>query len=245
MTIWRQARWAAFDVESTGVDTKNCRIVSAAVVHVGADQPTDPWLRLVNPGVPIPAAATEVHRITDAMVQADGIPAADAIDQIAEEVAASSIRGEVLVAFNVAFDFTMLHYECLRYGVPTVEQRIGGGLRNLLDPHVIDKAMDKYRKGKRTLTATCERYGVVLGKDAHSCDADALASARLMYKLFGAYPELEEMSLLKLYTAQRAWRAEQNAGLQGHFDRLRKDGADREVVQTGWPMYDMATEASP
>ena len=238
MKGWMDARWASFDVESTGVDVTTCRFVSAAVTHVGGGQPTDPRTWLVNPGVPIPAGASKVHKITDEMVQKSGTDAVTAVDQIAEALADALNRGEVLVAFNAAFDISMLHCECKRYGVPTVEDRIGRPLVPILDPHVIDKAVDKYRKGKRTLTAACEHYGVPLGADAHSSDADALATARLMYKLGARYPQLTQMDADALHAVQVEWRSEQVAGLQGVFDRKRREGEPREVVETGWPLYD-------
>jgi DNA polymerase-3 subunit epsilon len=237
---WMDARWCAFDVESTGVDVTTCRFVSAAVIHVGAVEPKDPKTWIVNPGVPIPAGATEVHKITDEMVTKSGTPASTAIDEIAGSLAAALDRAEVLVAFNGAFDLSMLHCECRRYGLPTVAERLGRPIAPVLDPHVIDKAVDKYRKGKRTLTAVCEHYEVPLGADAHASDADALATARLMYKLGARYPQLTRMGVDELHAAQVGWRSEQNASLQGHFDRKRQDGEPREVVETGWPLLDKA-----
>ena len=111
------------------MDVTTCRFVSAGVTHVGGGQATDPRAWLVNPGVPIPAGASKVHKITDEMVQKSGTDAATAVDQIAEALADED-RGEVLVAFNAAFDISMLHCECKRYGVPTVEDRIGRAARS-------------------------------------------------------------------------------------------------------------------
>ncbi len=65
-----RGRWAAFDTETTGVDVEIDRIVSAALVVQDA-----PGLRprvtrwLVNPGVPVPEAATAVHGLTQEHVQ--------------------------------------------------------------------------------------------------------------------------------------------------------------------------------
>jgi DNA polymerase-3 subunit epsilon len=59
-----------FDCETTGVDTNTDRIVELGFQLWTADGLQKEWRSLVNPCVPIPAGATAVHHITDAMVNA-------------------------------------------------------------------------------------------------------------------------------------------------------------------------------
>lgn len=73
MTCWYEGPLAAFDTETTGVDVENDRIVSAAIVvqdAAGTRPRVSRWL--VNPGVPVPPGATEVHGLTDEHLQLNG-----------------------------------------------------------------------------------------------------------------------------------------------------------------------------
>lgn len=73
MTRWYEGPLAAFDTETTGVDVEQDRIVSAALIVqecAGGRVRTTRWL--VNPGIPVPAGATEVHGLTDEHLQRHG-----------------------------------------------------------------------------------------------------------------------------------------------------------------------------
>ncbi|MCZ9336229.1 exonuclease domain-containing protein, partial [Streptomyces sp. TRM76130] len=88
MACWYEGPLAAFDTETTGVDVENDRIVSAAVVVQDA-----PGLRprvsrwLVNPGVPVPEAATAVHGLTDERLRREGRWPAPVMYEMAEALA--------------------------------------------------------------------------------------------------------------------------------------------------------------
>jgi DNA polymerase-3 subunit epsilon len=225
---------ASFDLETTGVSAQRDRIVSAALHQLGggADPIKTGWL--VNPGVPIPAGATAIHKITDAMVALEGTPAQVAVESIAAAVAEVANRMP-LVVFQAPYDLTMLHAECVRHGIPTVADRIGGPIRWVVDPLVIDKHLS-WRKGKRTLVAAAEHYGVQLGADAHGAAADALAAARVAWKIANQYPKIAAMSLDELHDAQVAWKTEQNDSYEAY--RRRQPGEEHFVAERGWPMYE-------
>lgn len=73
MPCWFEGPLAAFDTETTGVDVEDDRIVSAALVvqdAAGGRPRTTRWL--VNPGIPVPAGATEIHGLTDLYLQRNG-----------------------------------------------------------------------------------------------------------------------------------------------------------------------------
>ena len=100
------------DCETTGLDTENDRIVQIAVSivkpHGGAH--VDESKRLLNPGFPIPAAATEVHGITDEMVKDE--PAFSAIAQSLAQL----LTDVDYAGYNVTFDLQMLMAEFERVG---------------------------------------------------------------------------------------------------------------------------------
>lgn len=208
-------RRLGWDTETTGPNPVEDRIVTAAIVVRGGSREDRDFSFLINPGVPIPPEATAVHGITDAMVQADGRNPKEALDEIAGQLAAAITWGMPVVAFNQSFDWTILHYDLRRNGLPTVEERLNSEPYELIDPHVLDKQITPRVRGKgaRKLKPTCERYGIAL-EDWHTAEADALAALLLADAMFGYHPKLAEMGPELLYKAQRAWRAEQQTSLQ-------------------------------
>jgi len=105
---WHAGRLAAFDIETTGTDTENDRIVTASVSLVGGgiDIVSRNWL--VDPGVPIPAEATAVHHITTERARSEGRPAAEAVQEITLVLAEQLAQEIPIIAFNARFDLTIL-----------------------------------------------------------------------------------------------------------------------------------------
>ncbi|GGR70810.1 MULTISPECIES: exonuclease domain-containing protein [Streptomyces] len=240
MTSFATVRRAAWDTETTGPDPLTDRIVTAAFIVRGGGREDRIFSWLINPGVPIPPEASEVHGITDAMVQAAGQDPKTALDEIATNLVRAIEWGMPVVAFNHSFDWSILHHDLVRHGLPTVEERVGLHPLPLLDPHVIDKQVDKYVKGsgQRKLKPTAERYGVQL-ENWHTAEADALAALLIAEAQFERYPHLSTMSPAQLFTAQQAWRAAQQASLQQWF-RTRatpeQGGDPNKVIDGSWPL---------
>ncbi|UTI63554.1 exonuclease domain-containing protein [Paraconexibacter antarcticus] len=229
---WHSRRLAAFDIETTGVDPESDRIVTAAVALVGDGRPTESFAWLVDPGVEIPAGATAVHGITTAQARAEGRHPAAAVEAITALLAAQLRAGVPVIAFNARFDLTTLDREARRHGVTPLVDRVGGAQGLLVvDPFVLDKQYDRYRRGKRTLGAVCEHYAIPL-LDAHDADADALAAARVAYRLATRLPELRETELRALHAQQVGWAAEQAASLEEYF---REQGR-AERIERAWPV---------
>ncbi|MFD8805623.1 exonuclease domain-containing protein [Streptomyces sp. NPDC059597] len=241
MTAFADVRKTAWDTETTGPNPLEDRIVTAAFIVRGGGREDRVFSWLINPGIPIPAEASEVHGITDAMVQADGQDPKTALDEIAVNLARAITWGMPVIAFNHSFDWSILHYDLLRNGLPTVEERLSHTpTMPLLDPHVIDKKVDRFVKGtgQRKLKPTCERYGVEL-TDWHTAEADALAALLITEAQFKKYPRLGGMGPQQIYAAQRAWRAEQQAGLQRWFRTKAtpaQGGDPNKVIDGSWPL---------
>lgn len=227
---WHLARLASFDTESTGVDVENDRIVTAAVLLLDGGQPTQPHAWLANPGIPIPEAASAVHGITTAQAEAEGRPVAEVIEQVSALLAEQVAAGTPIVAMNARFDFTLLDRELARHGLPSLAEQAGRE-PYVIDPYVIDKALDKYRKGSRKLTDMATHYGVQLGEDAHDAGADALAAARIAFKLAIKFSALQR-DLELLHLKQVTWAREQAISLQTYFRKT--DPA--AVVEGAWPL---------
>lgn len=226
-------RRLGWDTETTGPNPVEDRIVTAAIVVRGGGREDRDFSFLINPGVPIPTAASDIHGVTDAMVQADGRSPKEALDEIAGQLAAAITWGMPVVAFNHSFDWTILHYDLRRNGLPTVEERLSAAPYELIDPHVLDKQITPRVRGKgaRKLKPTCERYGISL-EDWHTAEADALAALLLADAMFGYHPKLAEMGPELLFAAQKKWRAEQQTSLQ-EFLRQTEPAA---YCATEWPL---------
>lgn len=243
---WFNSPMIGFDIESTSSDPEEARIVQAALVVVN-DGPTTDHIWLVNPGVEIPAEAIEIHGITNEEALADGMDPAVAVRQIAESIA--SYSGHPLVIQNARYDLTVVDRECRRHGLDDLLPLVHGPV---IDPLVIDKWLNRFRKGSRKLDAICAHYGVMLD-DAHDAGADALAATRAAWVL-GARGEVirkvwnakmgAELAYLKsewehvrhdpvlLQEAQVHWAYEQAVGLEEYFRETDPDAR----VETAWPV---------
>lgn len=228
---WHTRRLAAFDLETTGIDTESDRVVTAAVSVVGGGLPTASRSWLVDPGVEIPEGATAVHGITTDQARREGRDAAEAVEEITAALAEQQLAGVPIIAFNARFDLTMLDRETRRYGLVPLAERIGGFDRLLvIDPFVIDKAVDRYRRGRRTLTAVCEHHRVPL-IDAHDACADAIAAARVAWRMATSLADIGAADLPTLHRWQVTWAAQQAASLEEYFAAQGRP----ERVEPAWP----------
>jgi DNA polymerase-3 subunit epsilon len=236
MMPWHRGRLLAWDTETTSAHPDTARIVTSTAIECGPDGvgQTHEWL--LDPGVPISPGATAVHGITQQRAHEDGLPASQGITEIVAVLGDWLSQGLPVVVFNGAFDGTILHRETLRHGLSLPD------LSPMIDAHVIDKHMDRFRRGKRTLTATAEHYGIRLD-DAHTSAADALAAVRVAWKLAYHFPYLD-MPLPKLHASQQVWRAEQAASLQEYF-RSPKGGKPDAVVNGDWPIQQLPNDWTP
>ncbi|MEU2622779.1 exonuclease domain-containing protein [Streptomyces sp. NPDC054813] len=233
MTCWYEGPLAAFDTETTGVDVETDRIVSAAVVVQDAPGTRPRVTRwLVNPGMPVPEAATAVHGLTDEHLQRNGRWPAPVMYEIAEELAEHAAMHRPLVVMNAPFDLTLLDRELRRHRASALDRWFEASPLLVLDPRVLDKHLDRYRKGRRTLTDLCAHYEVTL-EGAHDAAADALASLDLIRALGRRFAaRLERLSPAELHTLQTTWHAAQARGLQAWFAR----SGTPETVNTYWPL---------
>ncbi|ACZ29727.1 Exonuclease RNase T and DNA polymerase III [Xylanimonas cellulosilytica DSM 15894] len=221
---WARGPLVGFDTETTGVDVANDRIVTAAVVLRIPGVSTDVRTWLVDPGVEIPAEAAAIHGVTTEHARAHGVAPAVALEEIAAELAAHLREGVPVVAYNAAFDLSLLDAELARHGLATLPERLGRAVTPVLDPLVLDRWQDRYRRGKRRLGDLVTHYGVLTTEDLHAADVDVLATLDVLDALVRTFPELGALGLEELHHAQvgahdtwarsfNEWRARQ--GLDG------------------------------
>ncbi|MER7776769.1 3'-5' exonuclease [Streptomyces sp. NPDC096191] len=236
---WHRELLIGFDLETTGTDPRQARIVTGAVIEVRGGEPQGRREWLADPGVEIPAEAVAVHGISNERATAEGRPADQVADAIAAVLTDHWRTGVPVVAYNAAFDLTLLAAELRRHGLPSLRDRLGGtDPAPVIDPYTIDRSVDRYRRGKRNLEAVCQEYGVPLDA-AHDATADALAAARLACAIADRHPKVAALGPADLHHRQVEWYAEWAADFQSF---LRRKGDAAAVVDATWPLREPADE---
>ena len=206
----------ALDLETTGLDVANDRIVQiGAVAMRGPEILEAPRIDTrVNPGVPIPAVSTRIHRIADPDVT--GSPR---LPELLEQLG-KALAGRVVVGQNVRFDLAVLRHEAARAGVPWHDPPVldVSHLAGALDRGLVDPSLD----------SLANRFGVTI-EGRHDALGDSLAAAGIFTALI---PRLREADVRTLGEAEA-------------FAARRTDLAHREV-EAGWhSMPGAAPDAPP
>jgi DNA polymerase-3 subunit epsilon len=226
---WHLGYLASYDCETTGIDIDNDRIVTAALVVPGREPRT--WL--ADPDIDIPAEVARIHGVTTEHARAHGQPAALVVDEIAEAIADELAMRSALIVMNAPFDLSLLDRECARHGLPTVTERLDGDpIAPVVDPLVLDRAADRYRKGKRNLEALAAHYDVKFEGDAHTAGADAQAALNVALAIAERYSELQVPGRV-LHGWQTTWHARWAENYARH---LSSRGNERVDIDGRWPL---------
>lgn len=230
---WHAGPLVGFDLETTGVNTTTDRVVTAAVVYLdeeGRVSRSKQWL--VDPVVAIPAPAAAVHGITTRQARADGLPTDVAVPQILAELEYAWRSGLPVVIFNAPYDLTLLDAEVARCGLPRLTTRRWWPTAWVVDPLVLDRGLDRYRRGKRTLAATAEHYGVSAGP-AHDAAGDAVTAAAVARAMAAEFDLIAAADAETMHSAQVGWHHDWAVHLQAYARSRGRSGA---VVDRSWPL---------
>jgi DNA polymerase-3 subunit epsilon len=233
------ARWfdgplIGFDTETSDKDHMSARIVTAAVVT--PDAPAVEWLAAVE--VDIAAEAQAKHGISVEKARAEGEPSKLVVDQVIEALYLELRAGAGLVVMNAPFDLTLLDAEAVRYGVPTLAERLGHPVRPVIDPLALDRMFDKWRKGSRKLEDLAALYGVEL-TDAHTAGADALAALEVAVGIGRRYPQAR-CTAQEMHDKQAAWYPAWAAD----FQEFRRRTDPTAVIDGQWPVRALTPEVA-
>lgn len=164
-----------FDLETTGTNVSKDRIVEICILKVNPDASRESKTWLVNPEMPIPEGASLVHGIYDKDVEN-----APTFKEIAPKIM-EMLAGADLGGFNSnRFDVPLLAEELLRAGVDFDLSKI-----KLIDAQVIFHKMEP-----RNLSAAYQFYCNKNLENAHSAEADTLATFEILDAQVGRYDEL-------------------------------------------------------
>lgn len=197
---WTEGPLVGFDTETTGVSPKHSRLVTASIIVTGDEPTTYGWL--ANPGVEIPTAAQEVHGISTAKARAEGRDPIEVLTEIRDILVSHLEQKHPVVAFNASFDLSLMESELARHGLATIADQLGGEPSPVLDPLVLDRLLDPYRKGPRRLETLIGIYRIDAGgfHDAHN---DVVATLKLLKAMTAEHAVLKVSSLRKLHELQK------------------------------------------
>lgn len=184
---------AFFDLETTGVDVATDRIVEISIVKIMPNGDKEIKTKRINPTIPIPAASSAVHGITDV-----DIAQSPTFKEVAKELS-KFIEGCDLAGFNSnKFDIPLIAEEFLRADVDFDVSK-----RNLVDVQNIFHKLEQ-----RTLSAAYQFYCNKSLNNAHSAEADTIATYEILEAQIEKYSELENNVKFLAEFSQRTTNAD-------------------------------------
>ena len=192
-----------FDLETTGIDITKDRIVEISILKVYPNGNKESKTWLVNPTIPIPKAASDVHGITDERVAGE-----PTFKELAKQIH-NMIKDSDLAVYNSdRFDIPLLAEEMLR-------AEVDFDLRNRVS---VDVQTIFHKMEQRTLSAAYKFY---CGKDlidAHTASADTNATYEILKAQLDRYDSLEN-NIKKLSEFTYRKQIADFAGFIGYNDK--------------------------
>ena len=166
---------AVIDLETTGTNLGSDRIVEIALVKIMPDGKKVVKHKLINPEIPIPKGASDIHGITD-----DKVKDAPVFKQVANELKQFLDNCDIAGYNSNRFDIPLLVEEFLRIGI---EFETKG--RKLVDVQKVFHMMEQ-----RTLSAAYRFYCNKNLEGAHGAEVDASATLEVLEAQLNKYPQL-------------------------------------------------------
>lgn len=156
----------AFDLETTGLSVKKDRIVSYSFIlyDLSTGSIINKMTGIVNPMIPIPKEASDIHGITDDMVKD-----APKLGEIAGSIVEFLLDYPIMGFNSNSYDIPLLYFELMRFGIKLNLDR------QKVDVLEIEKILTK-----RDLHTVYFRYTGKNLLDNHGADADAMATIEIL-----------------------------------------------------------------
>lgn len=233
---WATTPWMGLDLETTGLDVFTVRMVTAALVYV---DPTDidsiPGRRvyLVDPEITIPDEAAKVHGITTDYARQHGDNYTLVYQNLRTNLDEHWANGGAVVAYNAAYDLSIIHHEGLRLGHPPLVPGL------VIDPMVIDRALtrtagsDNSRRLKPTADVHRVRHDI-----EHEAVEDVLATLRIAYRMRDHH--IGRWTAERLMAQQERWYRNRGEDLREYYRKHPKPGKSVESIPLEWPIQHKA-----
>jgi len=178
-----------FDLETTGIDVGKDRIVEIAIFKVFPNGNKESKTWLVNPTIPIPPQSTAVHGITN--------------EKVANEPTFVELSSQI---YNMIKDSDLAGYNSDRFDIPLLaEEMLRAGVDFDMKNRVsVDVQTIFHKKEERTLSAALKFYCGKNLENAHSAEADTMATYEILLGQLERYPDLEnDMKSLSEFTTRK------------------------------------------
>lgn len=209
----------AIDLETTGLKRTSARIVEIAILTLDeALEAEAHYVTLVNPGMLIPADATDIHGIKDA-----DVATAPLFASIAHRVQRALDAAPAYVGHNLEFDLDILDVELRRCKLPGVDPT-----KLRIDSLQLERKINSHRLGDLV-----KRYGINMGEGWHRAGHDALASTMILKAQLARHANDLPSSLEDMDARRMSWasnpRSKQASMVDasGRLYRTIKDGVVR------------------
>jgi DNA polymerase III subunit epsilon len=235
--IWASGPLAAFDVETDSADPLDARIIQAALYIDDPSGGGHCFTYLLQPVRDIDLSAVAIHGLSTEHATAHGEPPREALADIVDKIGriAEAYGPIPLCIYNAVFDVTVLERELRRHGV-------ADGYRiplPLIDPLTADRKLDRYRRGRRTLTAVAAAYGIGIER-AHQADGDVVTTVKLARAMGRKFPKFGRADLGRLQQLQR----EAYRDWTEHFQRFRRRSDPGFECSPHWPLIPLADDVT-
>lgn len=228
-----------FDVESTGIDTENDRIITCFMRAKDGDEVVFEQNWVIDPDVEIPKEASDVHGMTTEWVRENGRKdVVQAISEIWMDLERFGDNGYVVAGFNNSFDLAILESELQRHRIADVLFKYEGP--RFIDPVIFSRHFDKFKKGGHQLITVAKRNGIEVEEDRlHAAEYDVEVTERLVpIMLNRAWKELrglrEGLTPDEFVTKLQEWQAttklEWAEGLTSYFAKQGKTEEDGSPI---------------
>lgn len=229
-TQWSALHLVGVDLETTGLDVRRDRIVTAAAVHITENgAPVEEAAMLTHPGIPIPEEASKVHRITDDQALRKGRPYEEVYAKLRATITHAWQNGHAVVVYNAPYDLSIIHHEGLRLGYPPLDVGF------VIDPLVIDRQMTRKSGSDRSrrLKPTAVEHRVRADIE-HDAIEDVLTTLRICWRM-KRHPAVGLWSARKLWVMQPRWYRQRGEELREYFES--KGNSERAAtVGIEWPV---------
>lgn len=220
-----KAVYTVWDVESTGVDVFEDRVVQVffATTDVQGNL-IDTWEWFINPGIPVPEEAAAIHGFSNEYLAEHGGHPKEVLTEIRDVFLKH--RHLTQIAFNMNYDLSILDAEMKRHGVSELFGEWFATHGSLFDGLVADRHKDKFRKGKRNLESQAKHYGVEFDSaSAHNAIYDCEVTAKVSVKIIEKFglPTTKQLA-----TWQETWRS--------NFESYLRKSDPGAKVERGWPL---------
>ncbi|NML50734.1 DNA polymerase III subunit epsilon [Streptomyces sp. R302] len=207
---WHRRRLLSLDIGSTGNRPERDRITGAAVR--GSDGTARDWVLDLGSDLHHSDVGSKIQHSPPSSPSPTSSPSppAQALEELATLLTDHLASRELLVVWYAPHVLSTLHAELLRHSLTPLVDRLpeGGGVAPICDPLVLDRHVDRYRPGGRSLPAVAEWYGVPHERPGDPA-SDAEAALLVAGVVAASYPAVARLSRPVLHAEQMIWYAEQ------------------------------------